>query len=81
MTKALRQYVKILPGGRIELASPDLPSGADAEVIVLYTPGEIGPPSLFGAFEDDGELLDEIVADAMKFREMPLRMPDDPLAP
>jgi hypothetical protein len=38
MEQALRQRVTILPGGKIELQSPDLPVGEEAEVIVLVAP-------------------------------------------
>jgi hypothetical protein len=33
--KAVRQVVTVQPGGRVEFTSPELPSGARAEVIVL----------------------------------------------
>jgi len=38
MEQALRQRVVIQPGGKIELQSPDLPAGLEAEVIVLVPP-------------------------------------------
>jgi hypothetical protein len=34
MGTAVRQTVTIQPGGRIEITSPDLPEGAEAEVVV-----------------------------------------------
>ncbi|MBM4031755.1 MAG: hypothetical protein FJ291_08225 [Planctomycetes bacterium] len=44
MITAIRQEVVVLPGGRIEIVSPELTPGAHAEVIVLEkaerTPGE-----------------------------------------
>jgi hypothetical protein len=35
MVKAVRQHVTVGPGGIVEVQSPDLPVGAEAEVIVL----------------------------------------------
>ena len=35
MVRALRHNVIVQPGGRIEIASDDLPAGTHAEVIVL----------------------------------------------
>ena len=35
MTSALRQKVKVQPGGLIEIRSPELIAGSQAEVIVL----------------------------------------------
>lgn len=35
MVKAIRQHVTVGPGGIVEVQSPDLPVGAEAEVIVL----------------------------------------------
>jgi len=35
MVAAVRQRVTVQPGGRVELTSPELPAGAEAEVIVL----------------------------------------------
>jgi len=44
MITALRQKVKVQPGGQIEIRSPELEPGSIAEVIVLIekqpTPGE-----------------------------------------
>jgi hypothetical protein len=34
----IRQRVKVLPGGTIEIHDPELPDGAEAEVIVLVAP-------------------------------------------
>ncbi len=36
MQTALKQTVTVQEGGLIELRSPDLPTGAQAEVIVLF---------------------------------------------
>jgi hypothetical protein len=38
MVTALKQTVKIQQGGRIEIHSPELPEGSNAEVIVLVEP-------------------------------------------
>jgi hypothetical protein len=35
MTTAVREYVRVLAGGRIEIQSDELPVGAEAEVIVV----------------------------------------------
>lgn len=35
MIQAVKERVTIQPGGRIELERPDLPTGAEAEVIVM----------------------------------------------
>jgi len=46
MMHAIRQEVVVLPGGRIEIVSPELTPGASAEVIVLekgeHEPAEPG---------------------------------------
>ena len=42
MTNALRQKVKVLPGGVIEIRSPELTPGVIAEVIVLMETPEWG---------------------------------------
>ena len=34
----IRQRVKVLPGGNIQIHDPELPEGAEAEVIVLVEP-------------------------------------------
>ena len=34
----IRRRVKVLPGGTIEIHDPELPDGAEAEVIVLVEP-------------------------------------------
>jgi len=38
MDQALRKRVTIQPGGRIELQSPELPDGAEADVVVVVSP-------------------------------------------
>ena len=37
MKPALRQKVVVKPGGVIEIRSPELPSGAVADVIIIQT--------------------------------------------
>ena len=37
MTREIRRRVKILAGGRIEVASSDLPVGAEADVTITVT--------------------------------------------
>lgn len=73
MTHAFRQHVTIQPGGRIELSSPNLPTGGEAEVIVLYNQQSKNDAALFGALSEDGELLEEIVREAYELRNEPLR--------
>ena len=34
--KAIRQRVRVLPGGRIEITDPALQAGIEAEVVVLF---------------------------------------------
>jgi hypothetical protein len=73
MVQAIKQTVRIQPGGRLEVMSPDLPDGEMAEVIVLL-PARVSPvASCMGLFVDEPELMDEIVADALAAREHPLR--------
>jgi len=43
MTRAVRQIVRVKPGGVIEVRSPDLAPGTVAEVIVLTE--STGPPA------------------------------------
>jgi hypothetical protein len=40
MTNAIRQTVRVKPGGLIEIRSPELTPGTLAEVIVLIDPSE-----------------------------------------
>ncbi|MBX7258170.1 MAG: hypothetical protein K1Y02_17545 [Candidatus Hydrogenedentes bacterium] len=52
MEKAIRQKVVIAPGGQVVLQSDELPSGAEAEVIVLVRsdqPTRKSYASLFGS--------------------------------
>lgn len=48
MMTAIQQRVFVQPGGRVELRSPELPDGAEAEVIVLVKnpPRATGPSQL-----------------------------------
>ena len=46
MVNALTRRVTIQPGGRIEITSPELPAGSEAEVIVLLLKGAQGGPAL-----------------------------------
>ena len=52
MNTALRTKVVVLPGGRVEISSPDLRAGQTVEVIVLLP--EPGPT------DDQGSVLDLI---------------------
>jgi hypothetical protein len=75
MVRAHKQRVRIQPGGKVEIVSTDLPSGQDAEVIVLVS-NDASPVDYFvGLFEDSPELIDRIVSEAMAGREQPLRQP------
>ena len=38
MVRAIRQFVTVQPGGRIEIRSSDLPAGAQAEVVITVKP-------------------------------------------
>lgn len=40
MTQALKKEVTVLPGGRIELSSPQLKPGTQAEVIIIFSEAE-----------------------------------------
>ena len=46
--KAIRQRVRVLPGGRIEIRDPSLEAGTDADVVVFVPEsfGDGGPPEL-----------------------------------
>lgn len=72
MVRALRKQFRIQPGGRIEVVSPDLPDGAEVEVIVLVHE-TAAQGDCIGSFRDDAELLDRIIEEAMADRERPLR--------
>lgn len=74
MVQALKETVRIQPGGRIELISSELPEGAEAEVIVLVEKPSVDPRASFGLFSDDPALMDQVVADAMASRAHPLRL-------
>lgn len=39
LLRAVQRRVLVQPGGRVELAAPELPEGAEAEVIVLVHQG------------------------------------------
>jgi hypothetical protein len=73
MVQALKQTVRILPGGRIEVVSADLPEGREAEVIVLVLADASPNGDPWGLFADEPELLDRVVEDAMQSREDQLR--------
>lgn len=73
MVQALKQMVRIQPGGKVEVVSPDLPDGEVAEVIVLVPGRSAESPDILGLFADEPELMDQIVAEAMAAREHPLR--------
>ena len=76
MVRALRETVRVQPGGKIELTSSDLPEGAKAEVIVLVDGREdVHKLDILGLFADEPDLMDRVVADAMASRGMPLRTP------
>jgi hypothetical protein len=45
MVSAIRQHVKVQAGGLIEIRSPELSAGSDAEVIILVEKGEAMPSS------------------------------------
>jgi len=73
MVRAIKQIVRIQPGGRVELVSADLPEGAEAEVIVLLTDKAAASGDCLGLFADEPETIDRIVAEALADRETPLR--------
>ena len=47
MVRAIRKFVTILPGGRVDLVSSELPVGSQAEVIVLLASAPIPPPGSY----------------------------------
>jgi len=65
MENALRRTVTIQPGGRIEITSSDLPSGREAEVIVLVREGPGKPrrtlASMMGAAKGLYSTPEEVV--------------------
>ncbi len=73
MVRAVKQTVRILPGGRVEVISADLPEGHEAEVIVLVTATPAPNHNAWGLFADEPELVDQVVEDAMQSRQDPLR--------
>lgn len=48
MVAALKQMVTVQPGGVIEVRSPDLPVGSEAEVIVLLPNGGVSDSTWAG---------------------------------
>ncbi len=56
MQAALRLKTRVLPGGRIEVTDPELPEGADVELIVMFPEGMQAPR----AFKDVVEFLDSL---------------------
>ncbi len=73
MVQAVKQTVRIQAGGRVELVSPDLPEGTQAEVIVLIEGNCDTSGNCIGLFADEPELMDNIVSDALSARDVPLR--------
>lgn len=74
MVRAIKQTLKIQPGGRFEFISDELPPGKDAEVIVLFPVELDRDGDCWGLFSDEPDLLDQVVRDAMAAREHPLRL-------
>ena len=63
MIQAIRERVTVQSGGRIEIVHPELPSGAEAEVIVMLEPTASELPRLAsfvgkgkGAFQSAAEI-------------------------
>jgi hypothetical protein len=50
MVQAATHRVRVQPGGRVEFCDPDLPAGAEADVIVLVRAPEDVPPPLTAFF-------------------------------
>jgi hypothetical protein len=50
MVAAIRQTVTVLPGGVVHFASPELPEGTEAEIIVLLT-APAAPAQRLAAFQ------------------------------
>jgi hypothetical protein len=50
MVQAARHRVRVLPGGRVEFCDPELPAGAEAEVIVLVRDPAAALPPLTAFF-------------------------------
>jgi hypothetical protein len=72
MGHVLRQRVTIQPGGKIELQSPELRAGEEAEVIVSVLPSakrDISPLSLVGSGKGLYKTADEVDAYLNKERD------------
>ncbi len=59
MSHAIKERVRIKPGGVIEISHPDLPPGEEAEVIVMFDPA--GKRSLMEPANDSGRPIWEII--------------------
>lgn len=66
MAHTLRKTVRGQRSGRVEIVSPELREGMEAEVILILPEPNATADSIVGSLADQADLLDEIVEEAMR---------------